>query len=470
MGNTSITFWNSLPWILGTQFVGYGVAGVSRRYLVKPRVMLWPSILPTVALLNSFHAKQVQETSTKYKMSKFTFFWIVFLSSFCWAWIPSFFAPALGMISILCLFTSNRTARFLGSSSYQEGVGLFALTLDWSVISGRSPIVTPFWAGLNYFIGSAFWLWLIVPLVHFTNPFGVGGDKGYLVQSNMNWGGSKINISNSSSAFDPFPNMNDAHIFTNKGAVVKVGYPGLLNANYSLNQTFYNENGPFYLTASFTVGYLVSFINIAAVTMHVILWHGPEIWKQFRYALDHTDGHADPQANIMRRYKDVPDLFYYTFLFVFSIVLTLSGEFTAFRMPWWSTVFGICLGSIYTIPIGVIQAISGFQMGLNVLTEFLIGLLTPGDTIGVMCFKSLGYNMVIQALDLLSDLKIGHYLHISPIAMFAAQMIGTFIGAVLNLATALWAETGLAYQFEHDRAWNPQSSYGVFTNAGGLPF
>jgi hypothetical protein len=108
-------------------------------------------------------------------------------------------------------------------------------------------------------------------------------------------------------------------------------------------------------------------------------------------------------------------------------------------------------------------------MGLNVLTEFLIGLMTPGDTIGIMCFKSLGYNMVIQALNLLSGLKQAHYMHISPIYVFLSQMIGTFIGAVLNLGTVFWAEEGLKVQFAvEDGPWNPQANYGTFVSAGGI--
>lgn len=108
-------------------------------------------------------------------------------------------------------------------------------------------------------------------------------------------------------------------------------------------------------------------------------------------------------------------------------------------------------------------------MYLNVLTEFLIGLLTPGDTIGVMCFKSLGYNLNTQALALLADLKIGHYLHISPLYMFASQMIGTLIGAVLNLAVGLWAENGLDNLFKsNSQGWNPDATYGTFLSAGGM--
>jgi hypothetical protein len=68
------------------------------------------------------------------------------------------------------------------------------------------------------------------------------------------------------------------------------------------------------------------------------------------------------------------------------------------------------MGVVFTVPIGLVQAISGWQVGLNVLTEFVIGLLIPGQTLAVIGFKSLGYNIVIQALNLVSDLKLGHYM------------------------------------------------------------
>ena len=43
MGDSSITFWNSLPWVFSTQMIGFGIAGIVRPYLVKPVSMLWPT-------------------------------------------------------------------------------------------------------------------------------------------------------------------------------------------------------------------------------------------------------------------------------------------------------------------------------------------------------------------------------------------------------------------------------------------
>lgn len=379
---------------------------------------------------------------------------------FVYQWIPLYFATGLAMISTLCLFTSNRTLKFLGSSD--SGAGILGLTMDWSVMIMHQPLFTPFWAACNYFGGYIFWTWLIGPLFYYTNPFGVPG--GYISQSIQQWGGNSENVTD-----DPFPIFNTPWIFDKNGHRAKPNSAsGFLTPEYRLNDTFYEEHRPFYLSAPFSIAYLCSFINIAAVFTHVLIWYGKDVRKQFGEALRQIENQDEDIYNVLlRKYSEVPDWFYMVFLAVFSVVQVLSGELTSFKMPWWSTLFGIALGSVYVIPIGIIQAISGFQMGLNVLTEFLIGLLTPGDTIGVMCFKSLGYNMVIQALNLSADQKIGHYMHISPLFLFISQMAGTFIGAVVNLATAIWIETGLESQLANDPAWQPVG-YTVFMQAGGI--
>ena len=256
--------------------------------------------------------------------------------------------------------------------------------------------------------------------------------------------------------------VNGTHMFVNHKS-------GMLNSDNSLNEEYYNSHKPFYLTAMFALGYLASFMNIAATFSHVLLWNGKDVYRQFREALRQAENTDEDELNVlMREYSDVPDSFYAAFLAVFVVVQILSGMFTDFKMPWWSSLFAVALGSVYVVPIGVIQAVSGFQMGLNVLTEFLIGLLTPGDTIGVMCFKSLGYNMVIQALNLLGDLKQGHYQHISPFYMFLSQMIGTLIGALLNLGTVFWAEEGLKAQLAMVGGQWKMIYPTTFLSAGGI--
>ena len=40
-----------------------------------------------------------------------------------------------------------------------------------------------------------------------------------------------------------------------------------------------------------------------------------------------------------------------------------------------------------TVPIGIIQAITSNQLGLNVITELIIGYMVPGHPVAMMQFK-----------------------------------------------------------------------------------
>jgi hypothetical protein len=76
-------------------------------------------------------------------MGRLTFFWIVGIIFFFYHWIPTFLVTSIGSIALLCLVTTNRTARFLGSAGSNAGVGLGALTLDFTVGHGDYPYVQP---------------------------------------------------------------------------------------------------------------------------------------------------------------------------------------------------------------------------------------------------------------------------------------------------------------------------------------
>jgi ABC-type microcin C transport system permease subunit YejB len=42
----------------------------------------------------------------------------------------------------------------------------------------------------------------------------------------------------------------------------------------------------------------------------------------------------------------------------------------------------------YVVPVGIIQAITGQQVGLNVITELIVGYAVPGHPIAMMLFKT----------------------------------------------------------------------------------
>lgn len=130
MGNTSISFFEALLWVLSSQFIGFGMAGIMRRFLIKPAAMLWPKCLSDVALFVGFHEKGTDSNQT----SRFTMFWWGMFGMFLYSWFPLYITPVLQSISVLCLITSSSKLRFLASGwpipTGYGGVGLGSLTVS----------------------------------------------------------------------------------------------------------------------------------------------------------------------------------------------------------------------------------------------------------------------------------------------------------------------------------------------------
>lgn len=93
---------------------------------------------------------------------------------------------------------------------------------------------------------------------------------------------------------------------------------------------------------------------------------------------------------------------------------------------------------MYTIPIGVIQAITNQQVGLNVITELIIGYALPGRPVAMMMFKTWGYITMVQALQFTADFKLGHYMKIAHRPMFYCQVVATVVAGTVQLGVQAW--------------------------------
>ena len=269
MADPKVNFGNALLWVGVSQLIGYGVAGICRRFLVKPAAMYWPSVLPNVALFTALNGVETEgDKSTKYPMSRYKMFWLVFFGMFVWHWIPGFFATSLGVISILCFLTTNKTVRFLGSTSPNMGVGLFSFSFDWANITAQnSPIATPWWATVNWLVGSITWQWIVIPICYYYNV----------------WGSPTLESVYSFPDKTPFGLLNNNKIYNKNGSRVFVRRvdpmrpdsrdgSSLLAQDFTMDQSMYDIHHPFYLSAFFVISYFTSFMNIATVVSHVALW------------------------------------------------------------------------------------------------------------------------------------------------------------------------------------------------------
>ncbi|KAF9114931.1 hypothetical protein BGW39_003224, partial [Mortierella sp. 14UC] len=159
-------FLANLLLILCTQMLGYGMAGVLRRYLVYPSAMIWPANLVQVALFNTLHK---EEDLAPGQWTRFRFFCVAALVMFVYQWIPGFIFPVLGAINWICWI--NPKNPILAQIGGNNALGIGTISLDWNNIVSYlgSPLVVPWWAQVNMATGFFLIAYVMVPIAYYTN-------------------------------------------------------------------------------------------------------------------------------------------------------------------------------------------------------------------------------------------------------------------------------------------------------------
>lgn len=109
------------------------------------------------------------------------------------------------------------------------------------------------------------------------------------------------------------------------------------------------------------------------------------------------------------------------------------------HMTWWALIIALLISFVWMVPLGMVQAITNIQIGLNVFTEFIVGYMLPGRPLAMMSFKTYGYIAMYQGLTYSQDLKLGHYMKLPPRSLFFAQAIASLWGCVVQVAVLYWA-------------------------------
>lgn len=89
--------------ILSTQILGYSLAGITRRYLVRPSGMIWPSTLVSTAMFTALH-KNENKPADGWTISPRKFFVRIFMGSVAFYFLPGLLFPALSNFNVLTWF------------------------------------------------------------------------------------------------------------------------------------------------------------------------------------------------------------------------------------------------------------------------------------------------------------------------------------------------------------------------------
>ncbi|KAH8110780.1 OPT oligopeptide transporter [Phellopilus nigrolimitatus] len=395
--------------VMSTQLIGFSIGGIGRRFLVQPPSMIWPANLVNCALFNTLHSQVYSGMGAREGMGRERFFTYAFLGSAVWYFFPGYIFQALSVFSWVCWIAPNNI-KINQLFGYSSGMGMSLITFDWSQIAYiGSPLATPWWAEANIFVGFIFFFWLLTPVLYYSNT----------------WYSQYMPISSRGS-------------FDNTGAAYDVSR--ILNDDSTINLEKYHSYSPLFLSTTFAISYGLSFASVTATLTHTFLYFRKQIWAQSRRAMHEQ---PDIHARMMSVYPQVPEWWYlaiFLSMFVFGIV---SIEVWPTQFPVWAFVLALLISFVYVIPIGMIQAITNQQIGLNVITELVIGYALPGRPVAMMMFKTWGYITMAQALTFTSDFKLGHYMKVPPRPMFWGQVVGTVISGTVQLGVQAWMFTNI---------------------------
>ncbi|KAI7237892.1 small oligopeptide transporter, OPT family [Hortaea werneckii] len=384
------------------QVLGFGVAGLCHQWLVEPASIIWPGVLGNCALLNTLHSR-ANAIANGWRITRLKFFMIVLGGAFSWYWLPGGLFTALSYFTWICWIVPNSIVvnQLFG---FQTGLGLSPITFDWSQIAyNTNPLLSPSWAALNVFAGFAFFFWIVVPGLYYTNTW-----------------------------FTAYLPMMTADVYDRTGAAYDVSK--VLSDTRTIDATKYAEYSPPYLSATFAFVYGLSFAAITSVITHVYLWHGKDIWDAVRGRQP-----LDIHGRLMRAYKKVPWWWYVTILVIFTALSIVLAEMYHTQLPVYGVFLALVIPAVYMVPCGIIQGITNVDANqLNVLSEFIGGYLFAGKPLANMIFKILSEDVVSQGIFFAQDQKLGHYFKVAPRTVFFAQGFAVLLGSLTQAGVTIW--------------------------------
>ncbi|PLW26186.1 hypothetical protein PCANC_21232 [Puccinia coronata f. sp. avenae] len=387
------------PWIgiltlLSSQLIGYGWAGLLRPFLIYPSKTIFPSVLPSVALFKSLceYTPDVEE--------KVTFFKKTFLGTSFYQVIPTYIAPALQAISPWCLTLPQVPAitNVFGGSMVAEGMGLFAFCSDWTLIGSHGPLFVPLIAQITEWTSVAFAIFLMGAAYRF-NWFG-GPPLPFISYDILD---SKANRYNLTTTI--YPNGTE-----NVQGVKSLGLP--------------------WYAVTYIIGKTGVCLAVTSAITTALLYNLAEIKAAFGKGGD--DETEDPHRKINKKYAQFPGWAFALLALLFVALAFLCSYLGQSGLSVGALVTAFSISSILSLAAGFFYATVGIGLHCHPVVQMLGGLMFPGNAIANMWFTLYGSTSVGQSVFMLRDLKLGQYMHLSPLSVVCSQLTGTLVGGLTH--------------------------------------
>jgi hypothetical protein len=241
---------------MGTNFIGFGLAGICRRFLVYPAYCVWPTSLVTMALNNSFHDPSNPSVMGPFKkvftMSRLKFFVLTFTAMFFYFWFPNFIFGALSTFNWINWIAPNNL-NLSTVTGMNNGLGFNPFpTFDWNILlwDQMDPLMVPFFNTINRFAGLVISAFAVLG-VWYSNTF----NTGYLPI-------------NSNKVFDHYGKFYNV--------TRTLDHRGMFDAEK------YTAYSPAYLSAANLTVYACFFAIYTATISYAFMYHRHEIMMGFK--------------------------------------------------------------------------------------------------------------------------------------------------------------------------------------------
>lgn len=231
--------------------------------------------------------------------------------------------------------------------------------------------------------------------------------------------------------------INSNGSFDNQGLRFNVSQ--VLGENGLFDEKLYQDYSQPWFSAGYIVYNIWAFASYTAAFTYVYLFHYKDVVRGVRGVyrslfgkVDDDELEEDVHFRLMRAYKEVPEWWYLVLL----ILPIIFGIAAVQGFPTHASVaalfYGLIMPILFIVPIGLVQAMTGIPLALNVLADFIGGVINAGNANGLIFFKCWAYLSSWQALTFTNDLKLAHYMKIPPRVTFCAQIVATVILAVVS--------------------------------------
>jgi OPT family oligopeptide transporter len=277
--------------------------------------------------------------------------------------------PVLGAFSWMCMI--KPTNYLLSQLTGYYGLGIGSLSLNWFTLTWilGSPMIVPRWAVVNIAVGFAFATWIITPIIYFTNVWNTYNHTiAEVTRSNSNW--SAIGLVSTAAAF----------------------------------------------------------ANLSAVLVHMFLHHSKSLWKELR-ARSLNDKGNDIHCRLMALYPDVPDWWFVIVSLLAFIVIVVVGQVSHIIL-WYKTFLSLVVPIVLVLPFGMVASITGLTVQNPTVYYLLVVIATSlwaDNKSTTLAFVTIGYCTYCQTIQLITNMKLGHYMKIAPRTLFLVQLVACLV-------------------------------------------